>query len=319
MKSILSALCLFILESVFAQLPMISYQDFGYQKKVAKVEIMLYDFQDKVVLDNQKEEFVFNSDGNIESIKTTDFSNNTTHQKTFIYKDKLLFSISETNSKRKDFNIETFFTYNKEKALSRIVIDKDTYKNSYLITYNKDKNINQIYGKFKNSYQYEKFEYDENKVLWKKELSYYEKDTVSMSSAELYIENKIAADISSTKNYIKFYTYSNKSQEQSRLKIANASKVANEFLNLGDLVNDKNMTLIDFRTLILGIKDIKVITKETFLKNEFGDWIVNYYYDNLYSEITQYYFKKIIYADGTVSGDADFNIFKVNKVKALAK
>lgn len=319
MKNFLSISILFIFQSFWAQIPEITYQDFGYQRKVAKVEIVLYDVQDKLVLDNQKEEFIFNDDGTIKSIKTTDFSDNSTFLKEYFYKEKLLTSILETHSKRKEFTTKINFIFNNENDFSKIIYDKKDYKDVYAIFYNKDKSIQEIHGQFQNSYQYEKYEYDENKVLWKKELAYYEKDTVSLNSAELYIDNKIAADFSSSKQYLKFYTYSDKSHEISRLKINNADKVANEFLNLADMVDQKNMTTSDFRTLILGIKDVKVITKETFLKNEFGDWIINYYYDNLYSEITQYYFKKITYADGTISGDTEFDIFKVNEVKALVK
>lgn len=319
MKNGLFFLYLMLSLNIFAQIPEVTYQDFGYQKKVAKVEVMLYSFQDKLVLDLQKEEFIFNEEGTIQSIKTTDFSDNSTYLKEFLYEANLLTTILETNSKQKDFNGKIKFAFNEDNDFSKIIYDKNDYQDAYIISYNNDKSIKEIYGQFQNSYQYEKYNYDENRSLWKKEVSYYEKDTVSLTSAELYIDNKIAADMSSTKQYIKFYSYSANTHEISRLKINDPSKIANEFLNLGDLINEKDMTTSDFRKLILDLQDVKVITKETFLKNEFGDWVINYYNDNLYSEINHFYFKKITYADGTVSGDSEFNIFKVNEVKAIAK
>ncbi len=318
MKTLFSFLGLLFLESIFAQIPQISYQDFGYEKQVSKVEIMLYDFKDKVVVDNQKEELIFNKEGNIASIKTTFFSNNPVVEEKYSYENNLLFNRKQFLNQQKEPVSTSLFGYNNQAKISEIQINEKEKKTICLFSYNDDNQINEVNKKFENSYQYEKFEYDENNQLWKKQLNYFEKDTVSFTSEDLIIENKLAADISSEKKYIKFYTYGENSNEISRLYI-DKNKISNEFLNLCDLINDKNMSTSDFRKFILGIKDVKVITKETFLKNEFGDWLVNYYFDNLHSEITQYYFKKIIYADGTISGDSEFNIFKVNEVKSLAK
>ena len=318
MEKIFFALALFVQGLVFAQIPEVTYQDFEYHKQVSKVETMLFNFEDKVIIDNRIEEQFFDKSGNIIEINTICFSDNLGTQKKYSYKDNLLIKIVEANSERKDFTTKTNYTYTSDNKFSTINSNTDGYNSSYIVSYNKQKNIDQIFGKFSSNYQYEKYMYTNENELWKTELSYYTADTVSIVSEELYINDKMVANCSSTQDKIMFYTTSQNSSEIIEL-LLKPNRLANEFLNLCDLVNDKKMPQEEFRNLILSIKDAKIITQDYYKLNGNNDWIVKCSFETSNPEAKQFYFRKITYADGTESGSIDFNIAAVNEFNALLK
>ncbi len=318
MKKIFFVLTLFFQGFVFAQIPKITYQDFDYYKQVSKVETMLFNFEDKVVIDNRIEEQFFDKSGNIIEINTICFSDNLGTQKKYTYKDNLLVKIVETNSERKDFTTKTNYAYTSDNKFSTINSNTDGYNSSYIVSYNKQKNIDQIFGKFSSNYQYEKYMYTNENELWKTESSYYTADTVSTVSEELYIKDKMVANCSSTQDKIMFYTTSQNSSEIIELPLK-PNRLANEFLNLCDLVNDKKMSQEEFRNLILSIKDAKIITQDYYKLNENNDWIVKCSFETSNPEAKQFYFRKITYTDGTESGSIDFNISTVNEFNTLLK
>ena len=73
------------------------------KKQVSKTETILFNLEDKVVIDNRIEEQVFNDAGKIAYIKTTYYSDNLVTKKNYIYKNNLLIETVYLNSKRKDF------------------------------------------------------------------------------------------------------------------------------------------------------------------------------------------------------------------------
>uniref|UniRef100_UPI00404AA9B2 hypothetical protein n=1 Tax=Flavobacterium sp. TaxID=239 RepID=UPI00404AA9B2 len=318
MKNTFLLLALFLLGIVFSQIPKITYQDFGYQKQVLKTETILFNMEDKVVIDNRIEEQNFDKLGNSIDIGTVYFSDNLGTKKDYVYKNNLLIKTTDSNSQRKYFTTITNYTYTSDNKFSTINSKTDGYKSSYNVSYNKQNRIDQIFGKFPSNYQYEKYIYKENNELWKKETSYYTADTVSIIAGELYIKDVLVSDCSSTQDKIMFYTTSENSSETIEL-LLKPNRVANEFLNLCDLVKDKEMSQEEFRNLILSIKDIKIITQDYYKQNENKDWIVKYSFDTSNPEAKQFYFKKITYADGTISGSIDFDIFTVNELKAMYK
>ena len=318
MKKILLILFLLFQGFVFAQIPKITYQDFDFKKQVSKTETILFNLEDKVVIDNRIEEQFFNDAGKIAYIKTTYYSDNLVTKKNYIYKNNLLIETVYLNSKRKDFTSKNKYTYTSDNKFSTINIDTKGYNSSYNISYNKHNNIEQIFGKFSSNYEYENYVYNNQNELWKTESSYYTADTVSIVSGELYIKDKMVANYSSTEDKIMFYTTSQNSSEIIELPLK-PNRLANEFLNLCDLVNDKRMTQEEFRNLILSIKDAKIITQDYYKLNENNDWIVKCSFDTSSPEAKQFYFRKITYADGTESGSIDFNIAAVNEFNALLK
>lgn len=317
MKS--SFLFFFFSKALFAQIPEISNSDFGYSKKVAKVEIMHYSFEDKFVLDQKKEEYLFNEDGNIIKSKTTFLDDNSSIEKKYFYKEGLLQNIREKKTnKNVKTNSNTTINYTLKNKPEIIVYDYIDYKDIYKITYDEEETVSEIFGKFSGNFQYQYFK-KLSKNLIKKRLDYYSDNKVTLSEEELFLNDSIIAVYSSFENNLKLYTYKKNSKEIYKLNIKDAPKTANEFLSLGDLVEEKSWTISDFGNVVTNIKEAKLISKELFLKNKNNETIVGGNYDIEKHEVNYLYFTKITYLDGTISGDTEFNIFKVNEIKTFAK
>lgn len=304
--------------AIFAQIPQITFQDFNYNKQVSQVDIVKYNMEDKVVVDERLETEKFNSDGNIVQLKTDYYSNNIILEKTHNYKNKLIDQTIETNSKRKDADTYSNFFFTDKDQLDVMVVKTNSYKTVYSFKYNKQKKIQEIFAKFGSDYQYETYYYNKKNQLYKKEVNLYVKDTLAMVSQDLFIDNKVVANISSNINNIMFYTSSKNASETVQLDLK-PGRTANEFLNLSDLVRDKEMSQEEFRDLILNIKDIKIITQNYYKLNENNDWIAKYSFNTKKPALKMFFFKKINYADGTVSGTEQFDIFTANELKAMQK
>lgn len=310
---------LFLSKALFAQIPEISNADFGYSKKVAKIEIMYYSFEDKFVLDQKKEEYLFNDNGNIIKCRTTFLDDNSSVEKDYFYKDGLLQTIREkkTSSNVKT-NSNTTINYTLKNKPEVIVYDHIDYKDIYKITYNEEETISEIFGKFSGNFQYRYFN-KLSKNLIKTHLDYYSDNKVTLTEEELFLNDSLIASYSSNENNLKLHTYTKNRKEIYQLDIKDAPKTANEFLSLGDLVEEKNWTIFDFRNVVTTIKDAKLISRELFLKNEKNETIVGGNYDIEKQEVNYLYFTKITYLDGTISGDTEFDYFKVNELKAILK
>lgn len=319
MKKQLLLLTLIISGTSYSQIPEVSFTDFGFQKKVASSETMYYSFEDKFVLDEKKETYIFNENGQVQNSKTTFFDNNISLEKKYTYKNGLLDNFIENKIGNKSTeNLKVSIAYDVKNRPDVIVYNSSNVKSIYNLSYNKAGAIEQVFGKFSADYQYQKFYYHKNK-LFKKHLDFYKNDKVNVIEEELFINDTLIASFNSIENEIKLYSYTENSKEVYLLPIKNFEKTANEFLNLGDLVKEKNWTLTDYRNVVTSIKDAKLIDKELYLKNEYKDIIVTGIVDIDTKNLNYLYFTKINYADGTTSGDTEFSIFKVNELKAILK
>lgn len=320
MKKRILLLILIIQGIVFAQIPHVTFKDFDYQKQVLKVETIKYDFEDNVVREDRIEIQNFNSLGNAEDIKTTYFSNKMVIEKKYMYKNNLLVETIDSNSNRKNFTTYTNFSYTLENQIDLILTKTNDFKTIFSITYNgkKNKQIDEIFGKFGANYQYDKFYYNLNNKLWVRDLNVYVSDTISMNSKELFIDDKSVANCISNNNTIVFNTRSKNASEVIELNLK-PNRVHNEFLNLSDIVKEKKMNQEEYRTLILSLNDIKIKTQNYYLLNEHNDWIVQCSFKPSNPKKKQYYFRKITYSDGTISGSNEFSISTINEFNSLLK
>lgn len=87
MKNLIFVCLLFFLTNAFAQsLPDISYQDYGYKKQVKKVERIYYSFDGENVEKVEKLIRVFNADGNLESYENQSFLDDSWAKSKTVYK-----------------------------------------------------------------------------------------------------------------------------------------------------------------------------------------------------------------------------------------
>lgn len=303
---------------MYGQIPPTHFTAFNFEKKVAKVETVVYDFEDKVVIDNRMTTQLFDEFGNITQTKTTYFDDNLVTQKNFVYQNGLLVETNESNSKRGDFTTTTTFDYTKNKKLSSIVSNSQGFKSLYQIKYNQDQRIEQISGKFKKDHQIEKYFYTDAGKLWKKELTYYNGKAVASTFSELFIDSKIAVQYASNQPTITLYISSKNQSEIAELTV-NPTADTSVFLDLCQLVYDANRSPKELNSALANRKDISVKSREVYKSNVYNDWIVNYSFATSNPHATQWCFRKITYADGTESGSVDFNIFTVNELKSMQK
>lgn len=303
---------------MYGQIPPTHFTAFNFEKKVAKVETVVYDFEDKVVIDNRMTTELFDDFGNITQTKTTYFDDNLVTQKNFVYQNGLLVETNESNSKRDDFTTLTTFDYTKNNRLSSIESNAQGFKSLYQIKYNQDQRIEQISGKFKKDHQIEKYFYTDAGKLWKKELTYSQGKEVASTFYELFIDSKIAVQYASNQPTITLYISSKNQCEIAELTVDSTADTS-VFLDLCQLVFDANHSPKELSSALANRKDISVKSREFYKSNAHNDWIVNYSFATSNPHATQWCFRKITYADGTESGSVDFNIFTVNELKSMQK
>ncbi|MEZ4694678.1 MAG: hypothetical protein R2837_12000, partial [Aliarcobacter sp.] len=208
------------------------------------------------------------------------------------------------------------FQYDKKKNLIQKTYQSAQYKNVFHFSYDNQNQLSEIKGIYANNYSVEKFYYQKERLV-KSINQYFSKDSIQSETIKLYIDDKVVIECNA-KNKL-FIAYLNEDLKNMVLKmnypepIQNLNGIETEitfeelsvFKLKEGLLNDRN-------------KPFRLIeANEVKKQNEHKDWIAQagVYFRHKKNE-NYYSFRKITYADGSVSGSTDFDIFTVNELNS---
>lgn len=317
MKQIFSFYILLIATFIYAQQPEVSYKDLGFTKKIKKVETFTYSMEDKMVLDRSSDSYIFDENGNITNHEYHvygKYASSTSENS--IYENGLLVKREILVKDRPNFDAIITFQYDKKKNLVKKNYQSKLYKNDFIFSYDNKNQLIEIKGIYANNYSVEKFYYQKERLV-KSINQYFSKDSIQSETIKLYIDDKVVIECNA-KNKL-FIAYLNEDLKNMVLKmnypepIQNLNGIETEitfeelsvFKLKEGLLNDRN-------------KPFRLIeANEVKKQNEHKDWIAQagVYFRHKKNE-NYYSFRKITYADGSVSGSTDFDIFTVNELNS---
>ncbi len=301
----------------FAQKPEVNYKDLGFTQKIKKVESYTYSLEDKFVTDKSSDVYEFDVKGNI--INHAYFVYGKYASETFensTYENELLVKREILVKNRPNFNAIITYKYDKKKNLIQKKYKSSQYENDFIFSYDSNNKLTEIKGIYAKNHSVEKFYYKDGK-LFKSINQYFAKDSVLSETITLYIDEKKVIECNPKNEYL--IAYLNEETENWVLKmnypnpIENINGIESEIKYDGLTIKQLKENLLNERNQLFRLVEAKEIQQ----LNDKNDWIIKAETYYRYKQQENYYiFRKITYADGTTSGSVDFDIFKVNELKA---
>lgn len=317
MKKIIILILLSNTISIFAQQPEVSFKDLGFTKKVKKIETNSYSFEDKMVEDKSSDSYDLDENGNImhhEYHIFGKYASSTSENST--YKNGVLVKREILVKNRPNFNAILTYEYDKAKNLIKKTYKSSQFKNDFLFSYDEKNRLTGIKGIYANNYSVEKFHYHKGKLV-KSVNQYFTADNVVQSETiKLYIDEEVVLEHYSKDKFFKAYVMNNKENIFLLMNLPDLDKKISE---IEMEIRYKNLNIERLKDWIMNDKNAsyrEIEAKEIFINNANNDWIVKADIDNRFGENISYIFRKITYADGSVSGSTDFDIFTVNELKS---
>lgn len=316
MKKYITLLCIGFSFLSYAQQPDVNYKDLGFTRKIKKVESFSYAMEDKSVTDKSSDSYEFDENGNIIHHEYHVFgkyasatSENSTYDNGLLVKREILVK------NRPGFNAILTYQYDKKNNLIKKTYQSSQYKNDFLFSYDKSNKLAEIKGIYANNYSVEKFYYEKEKLL-KSVTQFFSKDTVQSETIKLYIDEKPALEYYSNDTFLKAYLEDDNEFIMLQMNypepIQNMNGIESE-IKYEELSNEQlKENFFNDRNEIYRKIDVREVLKQ----NQNNDWIAKAGVDNRYNKYTYYVFRKITYADGSISGSTEFNIFLVNELKS---
>ena len=301
----------------FAQKPEVNYKDLGFTQKIKKVESYTYSLEDKFVTDKSSDVYEFDEKGNI--INHAYFVYGKYASETFensTYENELLVKREILVKNRPNFNAIITYKYDKNKNLIQKKYKSSQYENDFIFSYDSNNKLAEIKGIYAKNHSVEKFYYEDGK-LFKSINQYFAKDSVLSETITLYLEEKKVIECNPKNEYL--IAYLNEETENWVLKmnypnpIENINGIESEIKYDGLTIKQLKENLLNERNQPFRFVEAKEIQQ----LNDKNDWIIKAGTYYRYKQQENYYtHRKITYADGTISGSVDFDIFKVNELKA---
>lgn len=301
---------------IYSQKEEVNYRDLGFVKKVKRVETYSYSMADKIVEDKSSDVYDFDKNGNVIHHEYQVFGNyasSTSESSEFV--NGLLVKRETLVKNRPNFNSVLTYEYDK-KVLVKKVYKSALFKNDFFFKYNKDGQLVEIKGAYANNYSVEEFFYND-KVLYKSVVKYFSKeDNIQSETIKLYLNDEVVLEYKQGDSSFNAYLEDEKQNIELNMNLPDPIQMVN---GIETEIKYKEITLQTLKENLLNERNKpfrKIEVNEVLEQNEYNDWIVKAGTDNRYNNYEYFIFRKIIYADGTVSGSTDFNIFKVNQLKS---
>ena len=302
--------------SLFAQQPEVTFKDLGFTKKVKKVETYSYSLEDKMVIDKSSDSYDFDDNGNIihhEYHIFGKYASSTSESSEFV--NGTLIKRETLVENRPNFNSVLTYEYDK-KVLVKKIYKSALFKNDFFFKYNKNGQLAEIKGVYANNYSIEEFFYND-KVLYKSVVKYFSKeDKIQSETIKLYLNDEVVLECKQGDSFFTAYLKDKKQNIELKMNLPDPIQMVN---GIETEIKYEEITLQTLRENLLNDRNKpyrKIEVNEVLEQNEHNDWIVKAGIDNRYNNYEYFIFRKITYADGTVSGSTDFNIFKVNQLKS---
>lgn len=302
-----------------------SYKDFGFKKQPKTVTKIHYEFIDKIAIDQAKEIWEFNAEGNITSYTEISYlDNNETTQKTYTYENGLLIKERKELSAKKHLQSTTTYEYNSDRQLVKKVYKTDDgLVERYYYDYKNGKQIQQskvafkggitikgdhLYNKEGTLYQ---INFEENTHL-KKIYRWKESYLNGFKIFELDDDRKSSFIYTDDEGIAMQYTV-NGDQLYSDLENLQKILAKNEF----DATDEFHEILYaNFKNP----EQMVLNRAEIHKRNDNRDLIATaeiFKFDG--SPIENIGFQEIIYADGSKSGTTDFDFFIYKSMNKLVE
>lgn len=300
----------------FAQQPEVSYQDLGFTKKIRKVETFSYSMEDKMVTDKSSDSYDFDEQGNIlhhEYHVYGKYASSTSENS--MYENGLLVKREILVKNQPNFNATLTFQYDKKKNLIQKTYQSAQYKNVFHFSYDKQNQLSEIKGIYAKNHSVEKFYYKNGRLVKSVE-EYFSKDTVQSKTIKLYINKKPVIEYYSNDAFLKAYLEDEKEHIMLQMNYPEPIQNVN---GIGTEIQYDELTVAQLKEGLMNERNQpyrKIEVKEILKQNDSNDWIAKAGIDTRYNQYTYYVFRKITYADGSVSGSTDFDIFTVNELKS---
>ncbi|MFV0605719.1 MAG: hypothetical protein ACK5NK_07760 [Niabella sp.] len=303
----------------------VSYQDFGFHKQPKTVTKVHYEFLDKVV-DQSKEVFEFDTEGNITTYTKINFANdNKTTKNIFIYENGLLVEerqVLPTPEKSK-WNTTTY-EYNQQKQLvNKVKIYDRGVLDRYYYYYKKGKIIKQEKVSLKGATTLtQDYLYNKEGKLYQVNL----KETMHLKENKhwtaSYLDGFKIFELDDDHKSSFLYTYDENIEIQ---YIITGKQLLQDLQDVQKTLSKSDYTGADeFQELLFDTNQLyannqKMINRMNYhKKNQYEDIIttvgIMYSAKNKTENIA---FQEIIYADGSKSGTTDFNLIIYNEMKKV--
>ena len=300
-----------------------SYKDFNFQKKPKKISKIHYKFIDKVAVDQKKETYLFDEAGNISSITEVNFMDGNSEVKTvYEYTDGLL--TKECSSFTDQNNIQhcTTYEYNKEKQLTKKTLKgSENYTETTTYSYINNR-LQKINVDFAEDIQLLKeFSYTTKGELYLIKSTETLRNGKKNISSEAYSKGKLLFQ----RDHDGTNTFLYHKEPNMELQFLVKGKKTLAYLELLEerLAKEDHRVESDLGFVIFDhIKDEKEIKTQNvnvFKRNEHQDIIASGSMQDVSKPMQDVYFQQIEYADGTVSGSEDFDIFIYNELNRMKK
>ncbi len=316
MKQIFSVYALLVATFIYAQQPVVSYKDLGFTKKIKKVETFSYSMEDKMVVDKSSDSYDFDEKGNIihhEYHVYGKYASSTSENSK--YENGLLLKREILVKNRPNFNATLTFQYDKKKNLIQKTYQSAQYKNVFHFLYDKQNQLSEIKGIYANNHSVEKFYYENGRLIKSVE-EYFSKNSVQSKTTKLYINNKPVIEYYSKDAFLKAYL---EDENENIMLQMNYPEPIQNVNGIGTEIQYDELSVAQLKEGLMNERNQpfrKIEVKEILKTNETKDWIAKAGIDNRYNKYTYFVFRKITYADGSVSGSTDFDIFTVNELKS---
>ncbi len=286
-------------------LPKLDYTDYGYKKPVKEAYAVFYKVDSLSYEAKRVEMFVFNSNGKIAQRVIQDLREPHSQEiVNYVYREGLLDSLKSINTDL-SYNSSTHFIYNQKKQLVKEVCVGKYGEDVKDYMYNLDGSIDRIEFKRRTNRKIITTFFHKNG-----QLDYVEEAVPNGSQADqktrfYYFNGKILASNRVGTKQVVLYQYDFGEQRQ-------------------DVTGDIMEVVDSFRNKVPGEKEFlreSIVFFQTHeAENMVGDWTKRYQSDTRYkSDQTRYVFRKIIYADGEVSGNTEYDFFFKSRLEKMHK
>lgn len=332
MKNLIFVCLLFFLTNAFAQsLPDISYQDYGYKKQVQKVEQIYYSFDGENVDKVEKLIRVFNADGNLESYENQSFLDESwAKSKTVYKKGRLHQEIWEHSNPY--LNRTYTYEYDKENRITKEKIRFKDGAKSYIDFQYQNNQLNFINAEIDGVKSSTDRHYSQNGNLYKEIHRQKVPGETDIITNYFYLEDCEILSFVAPQSYFYATAYLKDAMDEIaieiKFKLIEDSIVQNKLLkgiqrfdaeapkdNLPfDLQGYSEQTL---QAYAKNPEELKPYRMLVFLHDEHKNIIAEAEVDIKSKKIAGIGFFQITYADGTVTGNTDFQHKKLHIFEAL--
>ncbi len=332
MKNLIFVCLLFFLTNAFAQsLPEISYRDYGYKKQVKKVEQIYYSFDGENVEKVEQLIRVFNADGNLESYENQSFLDESwAKSKTVYKKGRLQQEIWEHSNPY--LNRTYTYEYDKENRITKEKIRFKDGAKSYIDFQYQNNQLNFINAEIDGVKSSTERHYSQNGNLYKEIHRQKVPGETDIITNYFYLEDCEILSFVAPQSYFYATAYLKDAMDEIaieiKFKLIEDSIVQNKLLkgiqrfdaeapkdNLPfDLQGYSEQTL---QAYAKNPEELKPYRMLVFLHDEHKNIIAEAEVDIKSKKIAGIGFFQITYADGTVTGNTDFQHKKLHIFEAL--